>query len=223
MGRDRSLFSPSASTPSGSTLQIPEGCASQIPSGSVSQISSPLTLAPSSQQVFVDVDTYVSSPTSIAFPSAGSSPLLKRKRDLPPLFIVKRGRTRGDVTDIPTSFGTMAPMPLDSNVQASSILHNKSSLNSLAIFSRTNPYIIRKIPQAPRPTLPPRSEAFLNWIHSLRRKGLEESPTSMQGSTVKLSFPAMVDNIEGGLAALILDSIPREEDCRLAEGCSSTF
>lgn len=131
---------------------------------------------------------------------------------------MKRSKTRGDTIVIPSSLGIIAPMPLDSNVQASSM-----PLSSLATFSRTNPYIIRKIPQAPRSTLPPRFDAFLIWIHSLPQKGLEVPPASMQGSIVKLSFTSVVDNIDGGLAAMILGSIPREEDWRLVEGCSLDF
>lgn len=211
--RDISLFSPSSHVSEGSDSQILEGSTLQIPPRSsplVSPLSAQVLLG---HQAVIYVVTYVSSPAPITLRLAGSSTLSKRKSDLSFPIITKRSRTPENTTVAPTSSEIMAPTPLDSNVQASSILNKQDSrapsLSSLATFSHANPYIALKGPQAPRSTLPPASSAGLSLTPSLRQKGLEVPSASMQGSGVRLSFPGVVDNIDGGLAAMILDSIPR--------------
>lgn len=158
----------------------------------------------------------------------------KKGSSLPPS-ITKRSKSSADAIVVCTTSGVMAPSPLDSNVQVSSTLTERDSrvlaLSPLASFSYTNLYIPKKGPQAPRPNLPSSSAASLSLAHFLCQKGLEVlcqkglevPPASMQRSRVSLSFPGVVDNIDGDLAAMILDSIPREKDWRLAEAYTSAF
>lgn len=151
----------------------------------------------------------------------------KRKGSSPPSLLTKKGRYESGSMAPSSTSGAVVLSPLDSAVTAFSALNERDSqvqaLSPLATFANINPYLPQREVQASQPRLSSSSTSSLAFIHSLRQKGLDVPPATTQGRGASVSFPGMVNAIDGGLAAMILDSIPREEDWRMAEAHPSDF